>query len=112
MYKIEFYSEKVKDDLRNLPIKLKVKIFYLISILEELGNKITPPDSIKIKGIKGAFELRAKAQEGISRCFYCFQKNKKIYILHIIVKKGNKTPIKDLEIVKRRIKEIENEQVE
>ena len=57
----------------------------------------------------GLFEIRAKAQEGIGRSIYCYQKGQKIIILHSFVKKTQKTPKKELEIALKRKKELENE---
>ncbi len=44
---------------------------------------------------KGLFEIRAKAQEGIARGFYCMIKERKIIIRHVFVKKTQATPKKN-----------------
>jgi phage-related protein len=54
----------------------------------------------------GLFELRIKAAEGIARVFYCTVVNRRIVILHQFVKKSDKTPPKELEIARRRMKEV------
>jgi phage-related protein len=56
----------------------------------------------------GLFELRLKAAEGIARLFYCTMVGKKIVMLHQFIKKTNKTPLKELEIARRRMKEVKN----
>jgi phage-related protein len=56
----------------------------------------------------GLFELRLKAAEGIARVFYCTMVDKKIVILHQFIKKTDKTPSKEVEIARRRMKEIKN----
>ena len=53
-------------------------------------------------------EIRAKGKEGIGRSIFCYQKGRKIVILHSFVKKSQKTPKKDLEIALQRKKELEN----
>jgi phage-related protein len=55
------------------------------------------------------FELRIKAAEGIARVFYCTIVGRRIVILHQFVKKTDKTPAKELQIARRRMKEIINE---
>ena len=57
---------------------------------------------------EGLFELRLKAAEGIARIFYCTMVGKKIVILHQFIKKTGKTPSKELEIARRRLKEVKN----
>jgi phage-related protein len=57
----------------------------------------------------GLFELRIKAAEGVARVFYCTMVVKKIMVLHQFIKKTDKTPLKELEIARRRMKEIKND---
>jgi phage-related protein len=62
------------------------------------------------KAMGGAlFELRIKAAEGIARVFYCTIVGRRIVILHQFVKKTDKTPAKELQVARRRMKEIINE---
>ncbi|MBI3631139.1 MAG: type II toxin-antitoxin system RelE/ParE family toxin [Candidatus Sungbacteria bacterium] len=58
---------------------------------------------------EGLFELRLKATEGIARVFYCTLVGRKIVMLHQFVKKSEKTPRRELEIAKRRMKEVKDE---
>jgi phage-related protein len=57
---------------------------------------------------QGLFELRLKAAEGIARVFYCTIVDRQIVMLHQFVKKTEKTPAKELEIARRRMKEVKN----
>jgi phage-related protein len=54
----------------------------------------------------GLFELRIKAAEGIARVFYCTVVDRRIVVLHQFAKKADKTPPKELEIARRRMKEV------
>jgi len=54
----------------------------------------------------GLFELRIKASEGIARVFYCTVISRKIVILHSFIKKSNKTPRKELDTARKRMKEV------
>ncbi|MBI5641490.1 MAG: type II toxin-antitoxin system RelE/ParE family toxin [Nitrospirae bacterium] len=57
----------------------------------------------------GLFELRLKAVEGIARVFYCTMVGKKkIMVLHQFIKKTDKTPLRELETARRRMKEVKN----
>ncbi len=56
----------------------------------------------------GLFELRLKAAEGIARVFYCTLVGRRIVMLHQFIKKSDKTPGKELDIARKRMKEIKN----
>ena len=49
---------------------------------------------------KGLFELRLKSQEGIARVMYCTLVGKRIVMLHSFVKKTQKTPKQDLNLLR------------
>ncbi len=57
----------------------------------------------------GLFEIRTKGKEGIGRSLYCMAKGKEIVILHSFIKKTQKTPKKDFDLAKKRMKEVQNE---
>jgi len=50
--------------------------------------------------------IRAKGQEGIGRSLYCMMKGQEIVILHSFIKKTQKTPKKELDLAKKRMKEV------
>jgi len=54
----------------------------------------------------GLFELRIKAAEGIARVFYCTVVERRIVFLHQFVKKTDKTPPKELQTARLRMKEV------
>lgn len=57
----------------------------------------------------GLFELRMKAAEGIARVFYCTLSGRQVIMLHQFIKKSEKTPLKELEIARRRMVEARRE---
>jgi len=56
----------------------------------------------------GLFELRIRASEGIARVFYCTVINRNIVMLHSFIKKTNRTPRKELDTARKRMKEVRN----
>ena len=54
---------------------------------------------------KRSVTLNLKAAEGIARVLYCTVVNRKIVVLHSFVKKTDKTPPRELEVARRRMKE-------
>lgn len=54
----------------------------------------------------GLWELRIKEGTNILRIIYTFNKNKVIVLLHIFIKKQQKTPANELETARTRLKEM------
>jgi len=61
---------------------------------------------------EGLFELRLKGAEGIARVFFCTLIRRRIVMLHSFVKKTKKTkktPLREIEIERKRMQEIKDE---
>lgn len=106
-WKILYFNEAVKDEIKGLPPKLKARYFVLADRMVEEGPNLGGSHT-KAMG-DGIYEIRAKAQEGIARVFYCTMVSNEIWILHSFIKKTQKTPPKELEIARVRCKELTNE---
>ncbi len=53
----------------------------------------------------GLFELCLKGQEGIARVFFCTLIGRRVPMLHSFVKKSQKTPMREIEVAGKRMKE-------
>lgn len=103
-WSIEYYSEAVRLEIEALPVGIRAAYARLTSLLEEFGLELRMPHSRAMGD--GLFELRPKGREGIARVFYCTKVGRKIIVLHSFVKKTNETPKRELDIARRRQKEI------
>lgn len=56
----------------------------------------------------GLYELRLKAAEGIARVFYCTLAGRRIVFLHQFVKKTDRTPARELDLARKRMKEVKD----
>ena len=101
---IQYFNEQVQDDILNLPDKLQARYLKLTDRMLIYGPNLGEPHTKSLKN--GLFEIRMKGKEGIARAFYCTIKRNKIYILHVFVKKTQKTPSKELKTAQKRLKEI------
>ena len=104
-WSIRFYSEKVKKQTLELPSGIKAKLLHILETIQELGPFAIGEPHIKPFG-KGLYEIRAKGKEGIARSFYCLVEDNQLVILHSIIKKSQKTPLKELETIRKRMKEV------
>ena len=75
--------------------------------MEIFGSNLGEPHTKALGG--GLFELRVKGEAGIGRVFYCAVIDKRIVMLHIFIKKAQKTPAKEMALAVSRLKEVKNE---
>jgi phage-related protein len=54
----------------------------------------------------GVSELRVKGEDGIFRVFYFTATNKGILVFHAFAKKTQRTPPLEIELAKKRLKEL------
>lgn len=106
-WEIDYYSQQVQDFVDNMPIGIRASYAKLTELLSEFGMDLRMPHS-KPMG-DGVFELRPKGKEGIGRVFYCMVVGKRIVMLHGFIKKTEATPRKELDIARRRMKEVKHE---
>ena len=103
-WQITFYSQKVEQETLNFPPGILANFLHIAEMIEEFGVTIGKPYVASMGG--GLFEIRAKGKEGIGRSFYCIVKGREIVILHSFIKKSQKTPKKELNLAKKRMKEV------
>jgi phage-related protein len=103
-WEIDYYSEGVRLEIEALPVGIRASYVRLTELLEEFGLDLRMPHSRSIGG--GLFELRPRGKEGIGRIFYCLKVGRKIIMLHSFIKKTIKTPKRELDIARRRQREL------
>jgi phage-related protein len=71
------------------------------------GHKLSMPLSRPMPSIgKGVHELRFRDRSGIYRVIYVFIGSGSIYLIHAFMKKTTQTPIQNIDLAKKRLKEI------
>ena len=103
---ISYYSDSVQEEILEMPAGFLGRYLRYADRMELYGPDLGMPHTRAIG--EGLYELRLKAAEGIARVFYCTIVGKKIVMLHQFIKKTDKTPPKELEIARRRLKEVKN----
>lgn len=106
-YQIEYYNGKLRKWIDSMPVRMRAYYARLTERMLEMGPNLEMPFTKSLGG--GLFELRIKAQEGISRVFYCVIKRNTIVMLHGFIKKTQKIPSKELKIATERLKEVSKE---
>ena len=104
-YSIEYFHERVKKDVESWPVGILADYARLVELLIEFGPDLRMPHS-KAMGA-GLFELRPRGQEGIGRAMYCFVSGKRIFVLNAFIKKTQATPERELQLARKRMKEVQ-----
>ena len=103
-WKISFFDEKVETQILRFPAGILANLLHILEMIEEFGPALGAPYTAPMRG--GLFEIRARGKEGIGRALFCTVGGREIMILHSFIKKTQKTPKKDLEIARKRLKEL------
>ena len=105
-YRIEYFSEAVEEGILALPDTLAARYIVLTRRMTAVGANLGPPHTDSFGD--GLFELRLKGADGIARIFFCTLIGRRIMMLHSFIKKSQKTPLRELEIARKRMKEVKN----
>ncbi len=105
-YSIEYFHARVKEEIESWPAGILADYAHVLELLMEFGPNLRMPHSRAMGD--GLFELRARGREGIGRALYCFVFGRRVIILHGFIKKTQDTPAKELQLARRRMKEVQD----
>ena len=103
---ITYYSDSVQEEILAMPTGYLGRYLRYADRMEVFGPDLGMPHTRAMGD--GLYELRLKAAEGIARVLYCIIVGRKIVMLHQFIKKTDKTPPRELETARRRMKEFKN----
>jgi phage-related protein len=103
-WKVIFCNARMERAILALPEGLLARFLRYAERLEAFGPDLGMPHTRPMG--RGLFELRLKAAEGIGRVLYCTIADRRIVMLHQFVKKTRKTPARELEIARKRMREL------
>lgn len=102
---VETLDQRVDREIAELPDSLRARIVRLMELVELKGPQaLHAPHARHLDG--PLWELRAKAEEGIARGIYVAVTGQRVIILHVFVKKSEKTPRRALSLALDRLKVI------
>lgn len=104
-YRIDYYSEEVQEQILALPDTLAARYVVLTRRMTAVGPNLG--DHTDSFG-DGLCELRLKGKEGIARVFFCALIGRRIMMLHVFIKKTQKTPAREIEVARKCMKEVKN----
>jgi phage-related protein len=105
-WQITYYNARVQRDVWAMPAGIVADYLRLTEAMALYGADLRMPHSRPMGG--GLFELRPKGSEGIGRVFYCTQVGKTIVVLHSFVKKTQETPVAEMRVARKRLKDVQH----
>lgn len=105
-FQIEYFHPRVLAEIESWPVDIVADYARLVELLAEHGPNLRLPHSRTLGD--GLFELRPRGRSGIGRAMYCFQRGKRIIVVHAFIKKTQETPAKELKLARKRVKELQH----
>jgi phage-related protein len=95
-----------QEEIVALPPGLGARMVRLLDLISDYGlEQMREPH---VKHLEGKlWELRAKAAEGIARGLYVTVTGRQVVVLHVFVKKSDKTPVRAIALARARMQELE-----
>jgi len=98
--------ERTREEIRNFSKPVKKEVGELLLKLQ-YGVLLGRPVSRPMPSIyQGAYEIRLKDPSGIYRVFYYLKSEQGILVFHAFTKKTQKTPLREIESGRKRLKEM------
>ena len=99
-----YFEGSSLNDLKAFPADAKREVGFQ---LDRVQHGLDPVDWKPMKPIgSGVREIRIRCADGTYRVIYTVKVGNAVHVLHAFQKKTQKTPQKDIELAKKRLKEI------
>jgi phage-related protein len=102
---VEYLDDEVKAALDAMPRDIRAAFERIVGIIRGHGlERVREP---YVKHLEGPiWEMRMKGRDGVARAAYVTATGRRVVIVHVFVKKTQKTPRRDIEIALKRAKEV------
>jgi phage-related protein len=104
-WSFSFVNAEAKAELDALPIDVRASFERIVQLVQTVGlGRVHEP---YIKHLEDRlWEMRLKGRDGIARSLYVTASGWRVVILRTFVKKTQKTPRREIELARRRAKEV------
>jgi len=103
------FHPKARDAIRFFPREIRDRVgkaLFLLQMGERLGMPLSRPMPAVSPGVA---ELRIHGEDGQFRAFYLVESSQGILVMHAFVKKSRATPPTEIQLARKRLKEMLNE---
>jgi phage-related protein len=105
-WSVQFLDEEVQATLFALPRDIRAAFERIVGLIQSHGlEQVREP---YVKHLEGPlWEMRLKGKDGIARAAYVTATGHRVVVVHVFVKKTQKTPRREVETALRRAKEVQ-----
>ena len=100
-WSVETLGKLVDDELEQLPLDMRGRFVRVASLMEAFGPFNVGLPHIRSLGEK-LWEIRVSGRDGIGRGIYVVATGKRVVVVHVFVKKTQKTPVAEIQLAKVR----------
>jgi phage-related protein len=101
---IIFHGDYFIDFYKELDIKVKQKIQYVLELIKQV-DRVPRKFLSPVTGYEGLYEIRIEYESNIYRVFCCFDEGNMVVLFNGFQKKTQKTPLSEIERAMRIKKE-------
>lgn len=104
-WRVELLDERVKAALDALPSDIRARFERIVQLIQSHGlERVREPYVRHLEG--PVWEMRMKGKDGIARAAYVTATGRRVVVVHVFVKKTQKTSRRDIEMALARAKEV------
>src|ERR1700730_16822588 len=104
-WSVEFLDEKVREALDDFPLDIRASFQRVVELIQSHGlERLREPYTKHLEG--PLWEMRLKGKSGIARSVYVTAIGQRGVVLRTFVKKTEKTPRHEIEIARKRAREV------
>ncbi len=104
-WSVEFANAAAKAELDALPIDMRARFERIVTLIRDHGLETVHEPYVKHLDDK-LWEMRLKGRDGIARAIYVTAAGRRVVVLRTFVKKTEKTPKQELELARKRAKDV------
>ena len=102
---VTFMNATVAAEFEEFPADIRARFNRIRSLIE--GHGIEQMREPHVKHLDGRlWEMRMTGRDGIARAIYVTASGQRVVVVHVFIKKTQKTPRREIELAHRRAKEV------
>jgi phage-related protein len=100
-WSVEFLNDELRLKLESFPTDIVASFLRISRMIE--GHGLLGMREPYVKHLEGSlWEMRMKGRSGIARAVYVSLRHQRVVIVHVFVKKTEKTPRREIDLALRR----------
>jgi len=105
VWTVEFLDDEVRNAVGLLPGDIRARFERIVNLIQSHGlERVREPYVAHLEG--PVWEMRMKGKDGIARAAYVTASGHRVVVVHVFVKKTQKTPRREIETALRKAKEV------